>query len=336
MAYRVRIETLDREIAVEPGATILETALGAGLDYPFMCQQGQCGACKSILLEGTVDLGHIYNPLVLTAADRARGFILACQARPRSDCVVAIAEVDGIVTHPVRDLSCIVTARDQVAPDTVLVRLDPADGAALMFSAGQYASLTFPGQPPRDYSMANRPDDRVLEFHIQRIAGGTVSAHVATALMTGDRVMLRGPFGAAYLRDEHLGPILLAAGGTGLAPLQSILLAALSLGMTQRIQVYLGARRAADLYGAARLREIAARHRNVRLVTVLSDPDAASEERRGYVSDAIAADFTDLGAHHAYIAGPPEHCDAVRAVCLARGLPTESCFADPFTPAPRA
>jgi CDP-4-dehydro-6-deoxyglucose reductase/ferredoxin-NAD(P)+ reductase (naphthalene dioxygenase ferredoxin-specific) len=333
MAHRVRIENLDREIAVENGATILETALAAGLDYPFMCQQGQCGSCRSILLEGEVELGHLYNPLVLTEADRARGFILACQARPRSDCVVAIAEMDGLVTHPMRDLACVVAARDPVTPTTTILRLQPIAGGPLIFSAGQYASLRFPGQEPRDYSMANRPDEDLLEFHIQRMAGGTVSEHVATGLKVGDPVALRGPFGAAYLREEHLGPILLAAGGTGLAPLMSILRAGQAIGMNQRFYLYAGGRRDADLYNQDRLRELQARHRNLTVVTSVSEPEGANGRRHGHVSDIVAADFADLSAFQAYAAGPPEHCDAVRRVCLARGLPAECFFADPFVTA---
>lgn len=330
MSHRVRIAQFDREVVVAENSTILAAALEAGLDYPFMCQQGQCGSCKSVLLEGRVELGNFYNPMVLGDAERARGFILACQARPLSDCVVSIAELGGQVSNPVRDIDCIVAAREAVAPDTISIKLRQGSGGPLIFSAGQYAALTFPGFPPRDYSMANRPDDEVIEFHIQRMADGAVSAHVATSLAVGDPVGLRGPHGTAYLRDEHLGPILLAAGGTGLAPILSIVETALATGMTQRFHLYFGVRRVADFYGEARLRSLAARHRNLKLVLAVSEPDGETGHRGGNVSDAIAADFTDFSAFHAYIAGPPAHCEATRKIVLARGLPEEACFADPF------
>jgi CDP-4-dehydro-6-deoxyglucose reductase/ferredoxin-NAD(P)+ reductase (naphthalene dioxygenase ferredoxin-specific) len=333
MSHHVRIEQFDREILVESGETILGAALEAGLDYPFMCQQGQCGSCKSFLLEGEVDLGHVYNPLVLTEAERARGFILACQARPRSDCAVSINVIDGAISHPVRAIDCVVATRESAARETTIVRLEPLRGGPLIFSAGQYAALTFPGQPPRDYSMANRPDDPMLEFHIQRMHGGGVSAHVATGLAVGDPVSLRGPYGSAYFREEHLGPILLAAGGTGLAPLQSIVETALAMGATQRLHLYFGVRAEADLYRQDRLRELASRHRNLIVVTTLAEPNGEGAHRHGTPSDAIAADFRDLGAFHAYVAGPPAHCEAVRRVCIARGLPEAACFMDPFVSA---
>jgi naphthalene 1,2-dioxygenase ferredoxin reductase component len=333
VSHRVRIEQLDREILVDGNATILSAALDAGLDYPFMCQQGQCGSCKSFLLEGRVELGNFYNPMVLTPAERERGFILACQAHPLSDCIVAIGEIGGLVSHPVRNLNCVVRERTKVAHDIFRIRLDTLRGGPLIFSAGQYAALTFAGLPPRDFSMANRPDETTLEFHIQHFPGGRASDHVATTLAVGDPVALRGPYGAAYLREEHLGPILLAAGGTGLAPILSILETALAMGLRQRFHLYFGVRRESDLYCETRLRALAARHRNLSFVPALSEPEGETARRRGNVSDVIAADFADFSAFHAYIAGPPAHCEATRRVLLARGLPEDACFADPFVTA---
>jgi len=333
VAYRVRIEQFDREISVESGTTILSSALEAGLDYPFMCQQGQCGSCKSLLLEGRVELGHIYNPMVLTPEARARGYILACQAQPLSDCVVSIGEMDGLVSHPVRHVDCVVRDRQQVARDVFAIRLEARTGGPLIFSAGQYAALRFGDLPPRDFSMANRPDDPILEFHVQHLRGGRASDYVASQLQIGDPVSLAGPYGTAYLREEHLGPILLAAGGTGLAPLLSIAETALAMGLTQRLHLYVGLRSPADLYYETRLNALAARHRNLRFVAAVSEPDAETTLRRGNLSDIIAADFTDFGAFHAYIAGPPAHCAATEKILRARGLPDQACFADPFVTA---
>jgi CDP-4-dehydro-6-deoxyglucose reductase/ferredoxin-NAD(P)+ reductase (naphthalene dioxygenase ferredoxin-specific) len=332
VAHRVRIEQFDREISVEGDATILSSALDAGIDYPFMCQQGQCGSCKSLLLKGEVELGHVYNPMVLPPEDRARGYILACQARPLNDCTVSIGEIGGLVSHPVRTVDCVVRARAHAGCDTFVIRLE-AVGGPVIFSAGQYAALRFGDLPPRDFSMANRPDDPMLEFHIQNLPGGLASGHVASRLKVGDPVELRGPYGAAYLREEHLGPILLAAGGTGLAPLLSIVKTALRMGLRQRFHLYVGARRAADLYCQDRLAALAARHRNLHIVTALSNSEGDTPFRRGHVADVVAADFTDATAFHAYIAGPPAHCEATRKILLARGLPEIACYTDPFVTA---
>ena len=67
------------------GGTLLEAAEEAGVDLPFECRAGVCGQCKIKLLTGRVAME---TQDALSEADRSRGFILACQARPFSDIAV--------------------------------------------------------------------------------------------------------------------------------------------------------------------------------------------------------------------------------------------------------
>jgi len=79
--------TLDGQTHVLPwpaGTRLLDVIIAAGLNPPFSCRQGQCGACACRLLDGEVELVH--NE-VLEEEDFADGYILACQALPRSDTV---------------------------------------------------------------------------------------------------------------------------------------------------------------------------------------------------------------------------------------------------------
>jgi ferredoxin-NADP reductase len=62
--------------------TVLEAAEDAGVEIPFDCRSGICGQCKTRLLAGRVTMA-VQD--ALTAADRARGFILACQAHALRD-----------------------------------------------------------------------------------------------------------------------------------------------------------------------------------------------------------------------------------------------------------
>jgi ferredoxin-NAD(P)+ reductase (naphthalene dioxygenase ferredoxin-specific) len=328
-AHRVRLESFDREILVQAGATILSAALDEGIDYPFMCTQGQCGACKSQLIRGEVYLGTLYNPMVLTERERACGKILACQAEPRGDCVIATGTIGGMEQHLVRELQCVVTELERPVSGVTIIRLRSVGEEFFPFTAGQYAELGFAGMPPRLYSMANRPDERTLEFHIRKMTDGQVSRFVGDRLACGDRVVLKGPYGTAGLQQEHLGPILLAAAGTGLAPIQSILETALSVEMAQPIQVYVGARSAQDLYHEERLRALARQHANIKLEIVLSQ-STSTDSRRTSISDAIKADLADLSAYQAYIAGPPGFCNTTRQTLDNLGLGPDACFMDPF------
>ena len=114
-------------------------------------------------------------------------------------------------------LSCRVVGLEPATHDIRILRLAPPAGAPFEFRAGQYARLGFGTLPPRDYSMANRPDQRILEFHIRDVGDGA-SRYAVRRLAFGETVTVAGPMGDAYLRSDHPGPIVAVAGGSGLAP----------------------------------------------------------------------------------------------------------------------
>lgn len=326
----VTILNQNRVVECAPGATILEAALDAGIDYPFGCHSGACGACKTRLLAGAVDLGE-HSELALSPAERAEGMILACCAVPRQDCSVLYLDASA-PQHPLRTVVAHVAEAAPATHDIMIVRLAlPAGEPRLAFSAGQFATLTFPGLPARDYSMANRPDEELLAFHIRRVPDGKVSGFVHAGAIRGQPVTVRGPFGVSYLREDHPGPILAAAGGSGLAPIASIVETALQRGFAQRIALYFGARSERDLYLVERFEDLARRHPNLEYVPVLSNTAPGETRRRtGFLADAIRADFSDLSGWKAYIAGPPPMVDTVTAAVAAAGVRPEDRHTDPF------
>jgi CDP-4-dehydro-6-deoxyglucose reductase/ferredoxin-NAD(P)+ reductase (naphthalene dioxygenase ferredoxin-specific) len=146
----------------------------------------------------------------------------------------------------------------------------------------------------------------------------------------GDGVQVEGPFGASWLRDAHTGPILAIAGGSGLAPIKSIVETALGNGHRQPIHLYVGIRDERDLYLEAHFAALASRHRNLRLVPVLSEPHASTRRRTGFVHEAVLADIGDVDGAKAYIAGPPVMVEAATRQLLARGMRRQDIHADAF------
>jgi naphthalene 1,2-dioxygenase ferredoxin reductase component len=329
MSFLASIRRHDAPVSVEIGQTILEAALAAGVPYPHGCRSGNCGACKSRLESGEVEMTP-YSEFALSAADRQDGLILACRAVPWSDVEIAWLDADEVIVHPLRYLTCRVVALDDATHDIKRLRLAIEAGGPFSFSAGQYAALTLAGQAPRDYSMANRPDEPGLEFHIRRSASGRASAYVAERLRIGDQVKVEGPFGSSFLREKHTGPILAIAGGSGLAPIKSIVESALAAGMAQPIDLYFGVRTERDLYLEEHFRELEARHGNFRFIPVLSAPDGATTRRTGFVHEAACADHADLDGAKAYLAGPPVMVEAATAALLARGMRRQDIHADAF------
>jgi CDP-4-dehydro-6-deoxyglucose reductase/ferredoxin-NAD(P)+ reductase (naphthalene dioxygenase ferredoxin-specific) len=271
-----------------------------------------------------------YSEFALTDAEKASGLILACRSVPWSDCEVAWLEQDEVVAHPLRKLTCTVKELDRMTHDIVRVRLSIEAGGPFDFTAGQFAEVKFGDLPPRDYSMANRPGDDVLEFHIRQIPDGAVSAYVNTQLKVGDTVHVDGPHGIAYYRAKHTGPIVALAGGSGLAPIKSIVEEALAQGAGQPIHMYFGVRDARDLYLQDHFSELAARHANLTFTPVLSEPSRQTAHRTGYLADVVAADFADLDGSKVYLAGPPIMVETCVERVHERGTAGEDCHADAF------
>lgn len=328
-AKLVDVRQARTSLEIQEGQTILEAALAAGIPYPHGCRSGRCGSCKSRLIEGTVELLQ-HSRFALTDEEKADGLILACRALPQTNAAVAwLGSDDDDAVEPPRRLDAIVTGLDDLTHDIKLVRIAPADGAPLLFTAGQYARVEFDGAPARSYSMANRHGDDSLEFHIRRVPGGVTSEHVHGALKASDKVTLEFPLGSSYLRQHHSGPILCVAGSSGLAPIKSIVETALAHGMKQPIHIYFGARGERDLYLVEHFQALSERHANLTFSVVLSEAKSA-QYRHGFVTQAVAEDLVDLDGWKAYVAGPPPMVDAAMDVAFARGLRSEDMHADVF------
>ena len=308
-------------------STILDAALDNGVPFPHGCRTGECGTCKCLLLSGEVNMKN-YDDEVLTRREKAAGFVLACRAKPRSD--VHIAWLGGTVSVdlPVRRLQAQVTNVEQVSPIIRRLYLWPEE--RLQFAAGQFVRLKFGDLPARAYSMASTPGEEVLEFHIRLIPGGRVSEYIENQLKVGDSVQIEGPYGTAHLRPEDRGPLVLVAGSSGLAPAKSIVRTALRSQPDRRVHLYFGVRSEAHVYDENELKVLVSRYKNLRVETVLSEPEGQTERRIGTLAEVLASDLSSHRNAQFYMAGPPEMVDAVSKAVSDFGIDHEQIHADPF------
>ncbi|MBK1697598.1 FAD-binding oxidoreductase [Rhodovibrio salinarum] len=230
---------------------------------------------------------------------------------------------------PVREATCRVHAVEAATHDTRIVRLRVEDGGPFDYAAGQYARVAFPGFDPRDYSIASRPGDRDLVFHIRNIGGGP-SHYVATQLNKNERVTVRGPFGHTYLRSHRPDPIVAIGGGSGLGQMAAIVEEALAYGHDAPVHLYFGARAERDVYLEERMGLLVDQYPNFRFVPVLSEPEAGTERRIALVTDALIADAPDLAGAVSYLAGPPPMVEAATKALTDLGVAPEDIHADAF------
>jgi ferredoxin-NAD(P)+ reductase (naphthalene dioxygenase ferredoxin-specific) len=329
MAHQIEIADSGEHAAAEPGETILDAALRAGVALPYSCQSGNCGTCKCEYLSGEIfELEHSEH--ALKAEERANNVILACRTQVWGDVAVRRIEAEELVLHPSRMMRCRVTGLESLTHDIREVRMSIEAGGPFTFSAGQYAQVEFAPGLSRHYSMANTPEEPELAFQIRRIPGGRTSGFVAERLKMGEGLKVSGPHGVSYLRDGHAGPVLLVAGGSGLAPVESILRTLLARGRGETVRLYFGVRAERDVYHEPRLKDLAARHANFSYQIVLSEPSDAPSRRSGFVHEAVAADIAGFSGHKAYLAGPPPMVEAATAMLLAGGLAQRDIHADAF------
>ena len=232
--------------------------------------------------------------------------------------------------HPSHHLRCQVAALEDVTHDVRIVRLEILDGRAFPFRAGQFAQVAFGDYPARDYSMASRPGEPDLEFHIRDMKTGGASGFVARELCIGDPVRVSGPLGRVVLDEHDAGPIVAVAGGSGLAPMKSVVETALEKAMTQPISLYFGARRRRDIYLDSHFAQLRIRYSNFEFIPIVEQAGDATNHRTGLVTDALSQDADKFQGALAYLAGPPAMIEAAATLLARLGLPEARILADPF------
>src|SRR5574337_9301 len=311
--------------------SVLETALRENRWLPHACSQGNCGACKIRVLSGEVDHGQP-DDAVLSEAERSSGLALACQARPRTDLVIAPVNdaAPDRPLHSLRDYQGTVLELADIADRTrrLAVELDEP----MEFEAGQYAELLVPGsRVARQYSMAHPPSEcRRLEFHVKNVDGGIATeGWIFGSMRVGDRIDLRGPLGQFGVVAPQPEPAILVGGGTGLAPLKSLALHALANDLIPSVHLYHGGRRRTDLYDVDFFHALAAADSRFRYHPVLSEEqwDGAT----GMVTDTVLNHFETCRGHSAYLCGPPAMVTAAVKVLKRRRMAPRLIFREEFT-----
>lgn len=333
----IAIHLADSDVVAEAseGDLILDALILAGVPMPYSCQQGNCGTCKCELVSGEI-MELDYSEYALKPEERARNLILACRTQAWGDVTVRKLDDEELVVHPERYMRCKVAAVESLTHDIKRVVLEIESGGPFTFTAGQYAKVEFMPLVTRDYSMANVPavagnpgDAKQIEFHIRAVAGGAASQYVHAKLQPGQTVRVNGPHGASYLRESHTGAILAIAGGSGLAPIESIVGRALAAGATQPIHLYFGVRGLRDVYHEDLFKSWAARYPNFRYTIVLSHEQAPGYAY-GFVTDVAARELASVEGIKAYLAGPPVMVEAATRQLREKGVAERDIHADAF------
>jgi CDP-4-dehydro-6-deoxyglucose reductase, E3 len=324
MGYRVTLKPSGNSYEAEEGKNILQAGLDAGHMLPYSCRAGVCRTCRGTILEGKVDYGLVHDTY-LPESDKAKGYALLCQAKPLSDLVIEVREVQGV--RP-RVIPCRVERLEKPAPDVAVIGLRLPMNENFRFLAGQYIDFLLKDGKRRSFSIATRPDPggvTALELHVRHTPGGVFTDHVFGKLKVRDLLRFEGPLGSFYLREDSSKPIVMVASGTGFAPIKAICEYALEKKVSRPVTLYWGVRLKRDLY----MLELARSWKHLNFIPVLSDEQW--EGRMGFVHRAVMEDFPDLSGHQVYACGAPIVVESARRDFSAQcRLPADEFYADSF------
>lgn len=337
---RVTLLPSQQVLTVERGETILDAALRAGLNLPHSCKGGHCSSCRARIRAGEVNY-PLGRPLGLMEDEARDGYALLCQAHPASeDLTIEVREIRPPLPEVVvKSLPCRVERLQRLTPDIMAVFLRVPANEYFHFVPGQYLDIMLPQNRRRSFSIASTPGDgKLLELHIRRVSSGEFTQQLFDGTLEKSLLRIEGPLGQFWFRRESPRPALLIGGGTGYAPLRSMLHSLLEVGDRRRLYLYWGAQAALDLYEDAEIRALCAQHPNLHYVPVLSAPRAEDhwQGRTGWVHAAVLADHPDLARFDVYASGPPVMVETIRHEFMHRGLPPEQLFFDSFDYAPDA
>ena len=227
-------------------------------------------------------------------------------------------------------VTCRVSGLKQFNHAIMQVLLQPLQPPALAFHAGQYINIVLDDRKMRPFSLANAPrEDNLIELHIRHNAGGRIAAWLQQDLAEDARVIIEGPYGDFFIHESDR-PMIMIAGGTGFAPIKSLIEHIINAQITRTVYLYWGARTREDLYLENMAQRWGRIHDNIHFIPVVSDEAPRASLRTGLVHEAVLEDFTSLEGHEVYICGPAVMIRAAQDALLKHGLHEEAIFSDMF------
>ena len=201
----------------------------------------------------------------------------------------------------------------------------------MTFSAGQYLRVIMGVKDARPFSIANAPrKDRLLELHIGAGPENNYASEVLQVMSEEGEVSVDGGHGDAFLRENHILPMILLAGGTGFSYALSILQRRLELKSKEPVFLYWGAQQTQDIYAYEYLMDLQKQHKYFRFIPVVEKTQGIWQGKTGLVHQAVMQDFVSLEPYQVYIAGPFAMAGVAREDFHNKGLLLSNLYGDAY------
>ncbi|UVL29503.1 benzoate 1,2-dioxygenase electron transfer component BenC [Pseudomonas donghuensis] len=312
--------------------TVADAAYRQGINIPLDCRDGACGTCKCFAEAGRYDLGQEYIEDALSEEEAAQGYVLTCQMRAESDCVVRVPASSQLCKTEQASYQASISAVRQLSDSTIALSIKGEALSRLAFLPGQYVNLGVPGsEQTRAYSFSSLQKGGEVSFLIRNVPGGLMSSFLTGLAKAGDSMTLAGPLGSFYLREIRR-PLLLLAGGTGLAPFTAMLEKIAEEGSEHPLHLIYGVTNDFDLVELDRLQAFAARIANFSFSACVANPES-QHPLKGYVTQHIEPRHLNEGDVDVYLCGPPPMVEAVSQYIREQGITPANFYYEKFAAA---
>ncbi|MEW6710121.1 MAG: FAD-binding oxidoreductase [Candidatus Riflebacteria bacterium] len=330
----IDVNSSEKVFKVQGGANLLSTLASQKLFLPSGCGgRGSCGTCKCKVLDGAGPLLPTEIPY-LNDEEKKTNVRLSCQVKVKNDIKIEVPEE----LLSIKEFDTVVEKITDLTHDIKGLRFRLPEGETVKFKAGQFVNLF--NQPyddvkestSRAYSISSAPsDNRAIELVVRLVPNGMVTTYVFNHMKEGQKARLIGPFGEFFLRDSDR-EIVCIAGGSGLAPIRSIILDMIDKGISNRkATFFFGAVSQRDLYYVEEFKEIEKKHSWFKFIPALSNDKTGHPYQNGLITDVVAGHYQSLAEMEAYLCGSPGMIGACEKVLTSKGMPVNRIFYDKFS-----
>lgn len=312
----------------DSNSTIFEAAKSSGILLEHSCLNARCRSCKVRVISGETE--DKLDDLVLTAEEKSQGYVLSCNAIPKSDLELDVEDLGNIPFYDSKIVPAKITSLEFIGKTVLKLDLRLPPNVIFKYNSGQYVNIS-KGTLKRSYSIANAcKENSELSFYIKNYDEGQMSQYWFNDAKVGDLLRIEGPKGSFFLRESNKHNLIFLATGTGIAPVMAIieeLISSQRIYVLEKVWIFNGARFEQDLiWNSDHLYNIS----NIEYIPVLSKPTQTWKGEVGYVQDILLSKNINLSESQVYACGSAKMIGSALKVLVENGLDSKSFYSDAF------
>lgn len=320
----------EKEFTVRGGSHILSYLSANKIFIPSACGgKATCGLCKGRVVSDVGPLLPTERPF-MDKEELKNDTRLLCQVKVKKDTNIIIPEEYFLV----KEFRTTVESITPLSHDTRMFRFKLVEPDKITFKPGQFVQFRIPkAGEERAYSVASSPnDDTIVELIVRLVPGGMCTTYMFNKLKIGEEIYLTGPYGDFYLREETEAPMVCVAGGSGSAPIRSIIHYLHEKKSPRKIISFYGGRTPKDIYFTEHYAELGKDFSDFSHIPAISEPANGDgwDGEKGLITEAMERHLGDLSSYEAYMCGPPAMLHFSTLLLKKHGIDENRIYFDEF------